>query len=124
MITQKHSATIAVADQDAALDFYVNTLGWEVGYDNPVGESMRFLSVVPPGATTQLVLGHTSWYSDEYPAPGKAGISLIAPDIDATYDTLKERGVKFKGPVGEMPWGAKATWFYDLDGNEFYLTNG
>lgn len=124
MITHIHSATVAVADQDAALDFYVNTLGWEVGLDNPVGEGMRFLSVVPPGATTQLVLGHTSWYSEEYPAPGKAGISLVAPDIDATYETLKERGVTFKGPVEEMPWGARAAWFYDLDGNEFFLSNG
>jgi catechol 2,3-dioxygenase-like lactoylglutathione lyase family enzyme len=29
MISHIHSTTIVVADQDAALDFYVNTLGWE-----------------------------------------------------------------------------------------------
>ncbi len=60
MISHIHSTTIAVADQDAALDFYVNTLEWEIGMDNQVGEGMRFLTVVPPGATTQLVLGHSS----------------------------------------------------------------
>lgn len=80
---------------------------------------------MPPGATTQLVLSHPSWYSADRAAPNKdghTGISLAAHDIDATYETLKERGVKFKGPVEIMPWGLKATWFYDLDGNEFFLS--
>ena len=121
MISQIHSTTIEVADQDAALDFYVNTLGWEVGTDNPMGEHMRFLTVVPPGAQTQLVLGHSSWFSNEHPAPARNGVAMISPDIEATYKTLTERGVKFKGPLEDMPWGQKATWFYDLDGNEFFL---
>jgi catechol 2,3-dioxygenase-like lactoylglutathione lyase family enzyme len=121
MISHIHSTTISVSDQDAALDFYVNTLGWEKGFDNQVGDSMRFLTVVPPGAQTQLVLGHTSWFNDEHPAPAKAGISLITHDIDATYQTLTSRGVKFKAPVEVMPWGQKAAWFHDPDGNEFFL---
>ena len=121
MIARIHSATIAVSDQDAALDFYVNTLGWEKALDNPMGPDMRFLSVVPRGAETQLVLGHTSWFNDEHPVPAKSGISLITPDIDATYATLTERGVKFKEPVAVMPWGQKAAWFFDPDGNEFFL---
>jgi hypothetical protein len=37
---------------------------------------------------------------------------------------LSARGVKFKGPVELMPWGSKATWFYDPDDNEFFLTEG
>jgi catechol 2,3-dioxygenase-like lactoylglutathione lyase family enzyme len=122
MISHIHSATIVVADQDAALDFYVNKLGWEKAMDSPMGPGMRWLTVVPPGATTQLVLAHPSWYTEGQVLPGKdSGISMIAPDIDATYETLTKRGVKFKQPVEVMPWGAKATWFYDLDGNEFFL---
>lgn len=121
MITHIHSAAITVADQDAALDFYVNTLGWEVGIDNSVGEGMRFVTVVPPGAATQLALNDPSWGGK----PGvHSGIALIASDIDATYETLTQRGVKFKGPVETMPWGDKATSFYDLDGNELFLNEG
>ena len=124
MITHIHSTTIIVADQDKALDFYVNTLGWEKAIDNAMGPETRFLTVVPPGAVTQLVLGHASWFTGEGAGdrPGKSGIALIADDIDATYEALKAKGVKFKGPVEAMPWGAKATWFYDPDGNEFFLT--
>lgn len=120
MFSRIHSTTIAVSDQDAALDFYVNTLGWEKGMDANVGEHMRFLTVLPPGAETQLVLGHESWFAGG-PAPSKGGISLVSPDIDATYATLTARGVRFKEPVAMMPWGQKAAWFYDPDDNEFFL---
>jgi predicted enzyme related to lactoylglutathione lyase len=124
MISYIHSTTIVVSDQSAALDFYVNVLGWEKAMDNPMGPEMRWLTVVPPGAQTQLVLAHPGWYESEV-IPGKStGISLVTPNIEATYETLKERGVKFKQPVTDMPWGAKATWFYDLDGNEFFLVGG
>jgi predicted enzyme related to lactoylglutathione lyase len=121
MFSHIHSTGIAVRDQDAALDFYMNVLGWEKAMDNPMGEGMRWLTVVPPGAATQLVLAHTSWAGEV--KGGNTGISLVAPDIDATYETLLARGVKFKQPVEVMPWGAKATWFSDPDGNEFFLVS-
>lgn len=124
MITHIHSTSIVVSDQDAALDFYVNTLGWEKAMDSMFGEGMRWLTVVPPGAATQLVLSHSSWAGDGSSpggAGGNTGISLVASDIDATYETLTARGVKFKEPVAVMPWGQKATWFLDPDGNEFFL---
>jgi len=79
------------------------------------------VTVVPPGATTQLALTDVRWYGEGTAPPKESGISLITPDIDATYATLTERGVRFKEPVSVMPWGQKATWFYDLDGNEFFL---
>ncbi len=124
MISHIHSTTIAVADQTAALDFSVNTLGWDVAMDTSIDPSVRWLTVVPPGATTQLVLAHASWAGGEnasIKAGGDTGIALVAPDIDATYETLKARGVRFKEPVTTMPWGTRATWFSDLDGNEFFL---
>lgn len=121
MISHMHSASIAVADQDAALDFYTNALGWEKRDDGEFGEGMRWLTVAPPGAATQLVLAHASWGGTP---GGPTGISFITPDIDATYETLAGRGVTFKDPVAVMPWGAKAAWFSDIDGNEFFLVEG
>ncbi len=126
MITRVHSTTVIVSDQDKALDFYVNTLGWEKRADAPFGPEMRWLTVAPPGATTELVLAHTSWASWGAPATGggNTGIALVTPDIDAAYETLTGRGVKFKEPVVTLEWGQKGTWFYDLDGNEFFLVEG
>ena len=122
MISYIHSTTVIVADQEAALDFYLNVLGWEKAIDNAMGPEMRFLTVVPPGAKTQLVLGQASWF--EGAGPGRrTGISFVTPDIEATVEALTKKGVKFKGPIDDMPWGGKATWFYDIDGNEFFLAS-
>lgn len=126
MITNMHSATIWVADQDAALDFYVNKLGWEKAADVPIGDSDRFVTIAPvgramPGQAAQISLAPRKWLNEGENPPVQTGISFVADDIDATYKVLVERGVTFKGPVEMMPWGMKATWFYDPDGNEFFL---
>jgi catechol 2,3-dioxygenase-like lactoylglutathione lyase family enzyme len=121
MISHIHSATIVVSDQEAALDFYTNTLGWEKTLDNPMGDRFRFVSVVPPGATTQLVLGQEGWFEGGEMPPKHTGISFVTRDIDATYENLSERGVRFKQPVETAPWGQKITWILDPDGNEFLL---
>ncbi len=125
MISHIFSTTIAVTDQTAALDFYVNTLGWEKVIDVMVEDDLRWLTIVPPGAATQLVLSQASAASnDDAPAKigGDSGIALVTPDIDATYKTLTTRGVTFTQPVTVMPWGQKAAWWFtDPDGNEFFL---
>ena len=119
LIAKIHSATISVNDQDKALDFYVNVLGFEKALDNPMGPDMRFLSVVPKGAVTQLVIAHTSWGGPI--ATENTGVSFTTPDIAETYKTYSDRGVEFSGPPEDMPWGQKATWFSDPDGNRFFL---
>jgi catechol 2,3-dioxygenase-like lactoylglutathione lyase family enzyme len=120
-----HSTTILVSDQDAALRFYVDTLGWEKRQDNRLG-AMRFLTVAPPGAQTSLVLGQPEIYGKQPPTvlgggEGNSGISLTTPDLTSTYQELVARGVQFKQSPEKMPWGALATWFTDPFGNEFFL---
>jgi predicted enzyme related to lactoylglutathione lyase len=123
MITHVHSATIVVADQDEALRFYVDTLGWEKRDDNRMGE-MRWLVVAPPGATTALVLGQPDIHHRQPPGPDEpqnCDISLVTDDIAATYAELTAKGVRFSQPPETMPWGARATWFSDPSGNQFFL---
>lgn len=121
MFSRVHSATVPVSDQKAALDFYVNILGWKTSIDMHMGDSDRFLTVVPADGSTELALSPAHWLAPDRKPGGATGIALMTPDIDATYKTLSDRGVKFKEPVSMMPWGQKATWFYDQDGNEFFL---
>lgn len=120
MFTYIHSTTVPVSDQSAALDFYVNTLGWDKAFDQSMGED-RFLTVVPSGATTQLVLAPAHWMGTDRAPGGETGITLVCSDIDGVYKTLTERGVKFKEAPADMPWGQRAAWFYDRDDNEFFL---
>lgn len=123
MITYLHSATLLVRDQDAALDFYVNTLGFEVRQDRPFGDESRWLVVAPPGATTGVALLLPSDVGVPAEMAGTySGLSWIADDVQGTYDALVAKGVQFTQPPERMPWGALATWFADPDGNSFFLT--
>lgn len=125
VITHIHSTTIIVADKDAALDFYVNKLGWETRIDNTLDGGYRFLTVAPAGAQTEIVLGRASDYGlDPGAATSNNMISMIAEDIEGTCAMLSERGVTFTKPIEDLPWGARGTWFTDPDGNSFFLTNG
>ncbi len=80
----------------------------------------------PPGAATVLVLAGSEW--GDWGAPltggGDTGITLVTPDIGAAYATLRERGVRFAGPVTTLEWGQKGTRFDDPDGNGFFLVEG
>lgn len=124
MITHIHSATLMVEDQDAAIAFYVEKLGWEKRADEPYGEGARWIEVGPPGAVTALALVKPEDVGappSEAPAGGYKGISLVTDDMDSTYSELNEQGVEFTQPPEEMPWGQRATWFDDPDGNRFFL---
>ena len=117
MITRIHSAGIPVADQDAALTFYVEVLGWEKRTDQMMGESMRFLTVAPKGADTEMSLVKQDGGDKVISA-----ISLLSDDVQATYDELSAKGVQFNMPVTDMPWGEKGAEFQDPDGNRFFFS--
>jgi catechol 2,3-dioxygenase-like lactoylglutathione lyase family enzyme len=119
MITRVHSATVIDSDQDKALDFYVNTLGWQNVIDLPMGDGIRFITVTPAAGGTEISLGHHSWLGRG--PGGETGISLLSDDVRGDYAALSAKGVRFKGEPETMPWGDTAVWFYDLDGNEFFL---
>ncbi len=57
-ITRVQTVGVYVRDQQAALDFYKDKLGFEVRQDAPMGEpgGDRWIEVVPPGAETGIVL--------------------------------------------------------------------
>jgi len=55
-ITHLGTVIIPVSDQDRALAFYVDKLGFEQRSDMPFGNGERWLEVAPPGATTTLAL--------------------------------------------------------------------
>lgn len=126
MISHIHATTIVVSDQDKALDFYVNVLGFEKTEDAPMGPSMRWLTVAPKGAATHIALSMPSWYTQKPSLEMgiNTSIAFATPDMKSTYDEFKKRGVRFKGPPEMMPWGKLGVWFFDPDNNEFFMAEG
>ena len=118
MITRARTVGVYVSNQDRALDFYVDKLGFEKRTDEPMGPEARWIEVAPAGAETVLVL---------FTPPGQedrigtfSNIVFECDDIETTYRELRGRGVEFTEEPSEQPWGMWAQ-FKDVDGNEFGL---
>lgn len=117
-LTHINTTTVSVSDQDQAIDFYVNKLGFELRLDLPMGEGMRWVVVGLPGTQTGIVLA--KGYGAK-PVGEFTGMVLNADDIQATYETLRDRGVHFSEAPAMQPWGMIQALFDDQDGNGYVL---
>ena len=110
------TVTIPVADQDRALAFYRDVLGFEVTSDNAFGDQ-RWLSVAPSGSPVDFTL--------HPPFPGQAaagwqqGLVLHTDDIAGVVADLRAAGTTVTDPES-VGWGTQAQ-FSDPDGNGFVL---
>jgi catechol 2,3-dioxygenase-like lactoylglutathione lyase family enzyme len=110
---QVMSVSVPVSDQEAAKDFYVDTLGFELLVDNSWREGMRWIEVAPEASATSLML--VSW-SDSLP-PSLYRVIVIATDhIQAIHEELVAKGIFFDLPPTELSNGTQAM-FRDPDGN-------
>ena len=115
MLKITHSS-VFVLDQDEALDFYVNKLGFEVNTDVDMG-FMRWLTVNVPGEPDRQVLlerpgppAHddaTAEQVRELLTKGATGFALgiATDDLHKTYETLKAKGVEFTDEPTERFYG-------------------
>jgi len=122
VITHVATIGIGVTDQDGALQFYTEKLGFEVrkNVDMP---GFKWFEVAPPGGQTTLVLtGEEGYPSFDKSRIGQyTQVAFDTDDIQSVYRTYTERGVRFTNePRHEEPgyWFAS---FVDQDDNEFYL---
>jgi catechol 2,3-dioxygenase-like lactoylglutathione lyase family enzyme len=111
------TVVIPVSDQDRAISFYVDALGFEKRADVPFGgDAYRWVEVAPEGAETTLAI--------VIPPAGKpmsaveTGVALHTDDIDAVHADLKSRGVDVDAEVSRMGDPVPPMfWFRDPDGN-------
>jgi catechol 2,3-dioxygenase-like lactoylglutathione lyase family enzyme len=119
-ISQIGVVVVPVSDQDRAIEFYVETLGFEKRSDVPFGEGYRWVEVAPAGAETAIAIVP--------PPPGKptgsveTGIGLNTDDIDASYAELKAAGADVDDEVSRMGDPVPPLfWFRDPDGNSLMV---
>lgn len=129
------NAQLWVHDQDAALAFYTQKLGWEVRADVTLPEmgDFRWLTVGPAGQPDFSVVlmaipgapvmdEGTREQVRDLMGKGFAGtVFLTTDDAHASYEELKGRGVEFTEAPEERPYGIDAG-FRDPSGNAFRLT--
>jgi predicted enzyme related to lactoylglutathione lyase len=120
MIKQIKFVSIPVADQNRALDFYTEKLGFTIITDQPFDEKQRWIELRIPKAETRVVLFTPE--GDERRISSFMNMSYACDDIDKTYAELKKRGVAFEGPPEKQPWGTYAM-FKDSEGNRFVVSS-
>ena len=132
MIQKLSHATIYVLDQNQALDFYTNKLGFEVRTDATMGDfrwltvgpktqpdlEIILFAVKPAGMFDEAAAGHLRSILEK----GAMGAGAFdTDDCHATYAELSAKGVEFLSPPQEQPYGIEAI-FRDNSGNWFSLT--
>ena len=117
-LTQVSTVMVPVTDQDRAIEFYTDKLGFETRADIPFGDGERWVEVAPPGAATTVALIP--------PREGEsAGIetrmALRSTDIDADHADLLARGVDVDPEVMRMGDPVPPMFFFrDQDGNRMF----
>jgi catechol 2,3-dioxygenase-like lactoylglutathione lyase family enzyme len=110
---------VPVSDQDKALEFYTEKLGFEKRMDTPYGEGDRWVEVGPTGAETTIALVP--------PREGESAgiqtrIGFTTEDVDADHADLRARGVDTDPEVMRMGGPVPPMFFFrDPDGNNFLI---
>jgi predicted enzyme related to lactoylglutathione lyase len=118
MITAIATAAVYVEDQERALRFWTERVGFVVHQTHSMGPAGSWIEVGPAGAASCLVLYPRAMMQDW--AERKPSIVFSCDDIDRTHQEMADCGVPFSQPPRDMPWG-KFAIFEDFDGNWYGL---
>jgi predicted enzyme related to lactoylglutathione lyase len=113
-------AGIPVRDQDAALKFYTEKLGFKVATDQPMGDGQRWIELMIPGAESKLALFTPDGHKDRIGT--FQSLTFWCDDVTATAKTLASKGVEITQEPTAADWGTFAL-FKDADGNQFVMSS-
>ena len=119
---------IVVREYEPAIDFFVDTLGFELVEDSPSltndGRPKRWVEVRPPGAATGLLLARADGAEQDAvvgrQAAGRVGFFLHVEDFEETYLRMSSAGVEFVTLPRSESYGRGAV-FLDIAGNRWDL---
>ena len=117
MITHLKFAGIPVRDQERALKFWTEKMGFRILTDQPLG-NQRWIELSIRSSETRIVLFTPEGHEDRVGSFFNG--SFACDDVEATHRQLSERGVEFASPPKREQWGTYAI-FKDPDGNQFVL---
>src|SRR3712207_4870408 len=132
MLKSVTHAGLAVHDQDAAIAFYTDKLGFELRNDVTIADgALRWVTVAPPGTDLEVILLPPGGPGTPEDARSQAleliaqglipGLIFRVDDCRATYEELKGRGVEMTQEPIEQSYGIDAA-FRDPSGNHIRFT--
>lgn len=118
-VTQVGTVIVPVSDQDRAIEFYTDKLGFEKRADIPFGGGERWVEVAPPGAATSIALVPPR---EGRSAGVETGVALTTSDIDADHASLRAKGVDADAEVMRMGDPVPPMFFFrDQDANTLFI---
>ena len=111
---------IPVRDQDRALAFYTEKLGFRIFTDQQFSETQRWIELSIPGAETGVVLFTPEGHEDRIGT--FVNTSWEVDNIQKAYEELSAKGVEFVAPPQVQPWGSYAI-MKDSEGNSINLAS-
>jgi lactoylglutathione lyase len=133
MIDTIGGTVVIVSDQQKAVEFYTQKLGFELKTDMFFGSSnssgIRWVEVAPKKSqsTISLMVANAQLLSNEGEIEAakkgigtETGIWFYSDDIQSTYGELKKKGVDIAAPE-KQEWGGIMSKFKDQDGNSYSL---
>jgi catechol 2,3-dioxygenase-like lactoylglutathione lyase family enzyme len=118
-ITRIGRVMVPASDQDEAIAFYTNTLGFSLAADIPFGGGERWVEVSPPGGGAAIALVPPR---GDYQPGRMTGIALESADPRADHAELKQKDVdvdaELMGGDGTVPL---LFFFRDHDGNQLMI---
>ena len=115
-VNKLNTVVIPVANQERALEFYTQKLGFEKRTDLPFGNGYRWVEVAPGEAETTIALAPPP---EGVPTGNRqTGIGLQTDDIDAFHGELKAAGVDVDAEVSRQGDPVPPLfWLRDPEGN-------
>lgn len=111
---------IPVGDQDRALEFYTQKLGFRILTDQQFTPTQRWIELTIPGADTGIALftppGH------ENRVGTFVNTSWEVENVEKEYEALLLKGIEFTAPPVKQPWGTSVI-MKDSEGNSIVLAS-
>jgi lactoylglutathione lyase len=116
MISGVRKVIVPVGDQAAALEFWTQTMGFDLVCDESYGDE-RWIEVRPPEQDLLLVLSPRPPDEPRHAAPERlphSDLFFDCADLEKTHVELSERGVHFPAPPSRLHFG----WWSMFEDNE------
>jgi predicted enzyme related to lactoylglutathione lyase len=117
MITGLNFQSLPVTDQDRALAFYRDKMGFTVQTDAPYGDDWRWIFIQIPGADTMIQFARPT----EVSFNGVPALVMICDDVDAETARLKDAGVEVTDGPSDAPWHASVRYSLIKDSEDNLL---
>jgi len=119
MISHVKFVTVPTRDQDRAVQFWTDRVGFRVLTDQPFDDKQRWIELRIGDSDTRMVL---FIMGEQGVQPGSMFNGALACDnVEKTYQEMRANGVEFVAEPTRQPWGMFAI-FKDLDDNQFMLS--